>query len=92
DDHDRAIIERAAEREFRLLQGIRHPGIAHPVDLAEHGLGLAVVFEHAADSMRLDQWLIQQVDLLSLAQKLRLIQDLAEIVDHAHARRLTHRA
>ncbi len=92
DDHDRAIIERAAEREFRLLQGIRHPGIAHPVDLAEHALGLAVVFEHAADSMRLDQWLIQQVDLLSLAQKLRLIQDLAEIVDHAHARRLTHRA
>ncbi|MFR9774011.1 BREX system serine/threonine kinase PglW [Nocardia sp. SC052] len=82
----------AAEREFRLLQGVHHPGIAHPVDLVERERGLAVAFDHAAGSIRLDEWLIQQEARLTLAQRLQLVQDLAEIVDYAHSRRLTHRA
>lgn len=86
------IIRRAAEREFRLLQGIHHPGIARAHDLIDHAFGPAVVFDHDKDSVRLDQWLTQRGEKLTLAQRLQLIQDLAEIVDYAHSRRLAHRA
>ncbi|WP_144127957.1 BREX system serine/threonine kinase PglW [Catellatospora sichuanensis] len=91
-EEDVPIIRRAADREFRLLQGINHPGIAHPVDLVDHSFGPAVVFDHTADSVRLDQWLVQRERKLTLAQKLDLVQDLAEIVEYAHSRRLSHRA
>jgi serine/threonine protein kinase len=86
------IIKRAAEREFRLLQGIHHPGIAQATDLVDHAWGPAVVFDHDRDSVRLDQWLIQHGDAMTLAQRLQLVEDLAEIIDYAHSRRLAHRA
>ncbi|WP_422773834.1 BREX system serine/threonine kinase PglW [Plantactinospora sp. WMMC1484] len=85
-------IRRAAEREFRLLQGIHHPGIARAHDLVEHAWGPAVVFDHDQDRIRLDQWLVQRGAALTLAQKLQLVQDLAEIIGYAHSRRLAHRA
>ncbi|APE37127.1 serine/threonine protein kinase [Nocardia mangyaensis] len=88
---DVPIIKRAAEREFRLLQGIHHPGIAHPVDLVEHSFGPAVIFDHSESSVRLDRWLLQG-RATTLAQRLQLVQDLAEIIDYAHSRRLSHRA
>ncbi|MDT5024178.1 MAG: hypothetical protein QOE61_604, partial [Micromonosporaceae bacterium] len=89
---DVPVIKRAAEREFRLLQGIRHPGIAPALDLVDHAWGPAVVFEHVEGSARLDQWLVERQRKLTLAQKLNLVQELAEIVDYAHSRRLAHRA
>lgn len=87
-----AAIKRGAEREFRLLQGIRHPGIAQAVDLVDHAWGPAVVFDHTEGAARLDHWLAERGKKLTLAQKLTVIQDLAEIMDYAHSRRLTHRA
>lgn len=87
-----AAIKRGAEREFRLLQGIRHPGIAQAVDLVDHAWGPAVVFDHTEGAARLDHWLAERDRKLTLAQKLAVIQDLAEIMDYAHSRRLTHRA
>ena len=86
------IIRRAAEREFRLLQGIHHPGIAQALDLVDHPWGPAVVFDHDRDSVRLDQWLVQHEDKMTLAQRLQLVGDLAEIIEYAHSRRLSHRA
>lgn len=87
-----AAIRTAAEREFRLLQGIHHPGIAAALDLVDHSWGPAVVFSHDPDAVRLDQWLLERDGKLNIAQRLQLVQDLAEIVDYAHSRRLTHRA
>ncbi|MDG4789092.1 BREX system serine/threonine kinase PglW [Micromonospora sp. WMMD1102] len=84
-------IRRAAEREFRLLQGIHHPGIARAHDLVDHAWGPAVVFDHDQDWTRLDQWLVQRATF-TLAQKLQVVQDLAEIISYAHSRRLAHRA
>lgn len=86
------VIRKAAEREFRLLQGIHHPGVARAHDLVEHAWGPAVVFDHQPDWVRLDQWLTRRGDKLTLAQRLLLVQDLAEIIDYAHSRRLAHRA
>lgn len=86
------VIRRAAEREFRLLQGIHHPGIAHALDLVDHAWGPAVIFEYDQDSVRLDRWLAERSGKLTIAQRLHLVQDLAEIIDYAHSRRLAHRA
>src|SRR5690606_8558688 len=73
---DVPAIKRAAEREFRLLQGVRHPGITHAVDLVEHQWGPAVVFDHATGALRFDQWLAQREKKLQLAQKLQIVQEL----------------
>ncbi|MFG2042149.1 BREX system serine/threonine kinase PglW [Dactylosporangium sp. NPDC048998] len=91
-DDEVPVIRRGAEREFRLLQGIHHPGIARATDLVDHPLGPAVVFDHDNASIRFDQWLTEHNGRLRLAQRLRLVQDLAEIIDYAHSRRLAHRA
>ncbi|MFD6754796.1 BREX system serine/threonine kinase PglW [Micromonospora gifhornensis] len=91
-EEDVPTIKLAAEREFRLLQGIHHPGIARALDLVEHPWGPAVVFDHRKEWVRLDQWLVARDGRLQLAQRLQLVQDLAEIVDHAHSRRLSHRS
>ncbi|GAB3189570.1 serine/threonine protein kinase [Micromonospora palomenae] len=91
-EHEVPAIRKAAEREFRLLQGIHHPGVARAHDLVEHAWGPAVVFDHQPDWVRLDQWLLRRGDALTLAQRLQLVQDLAEIIDYAHSRRLAHRA
>jgi serine/threonine protein kinase len=85
-------IRKAAEREFRLLQGIHHPGIANALDLVDHQWGVAVVFDHHRDAVRLDQWLTERDGKLTVPQRLQLVQDLAEIIDYAHSRRLAHRA
>lgn len=91
-EEDVPAIRGAAEREFRLLQGIHHPGIAGAHDLVEHAWGPAVVFDHEKDWVRLDHWLVQRGDRLTMAQRLHLIGDLTEIIDYAHSRRLAHRA
>ncbi|MEV4755335.1 BREX system serine/threonine kinase PglW [Micromonospora sp. NPDC049559] len=91
-EEDVPAIKRAAEREFRLLQGIHHPGIARALDLVEHPWGPAVVFDHREEWVRLDQWLAGRDGKLQLAQRLQLVQDLAEIVSYAHSRRLSHRS
>jgi serine/threonine protein kinase len=89
---DVPVIRRAAEREFRLLQGIQHPGVSQALDLADHSFGPAVIFNHDPASVRLDQWLLQHDATMTMAQRLHLVGDLAEIIAYAHSRRLAHRA
>lgn len=88
---DRDIIQRAAEREFRLLQGIHHPGIAHATDLVDHELGPAVIFEHDRNAVRFDHWLAEHGDRLTVDDRLNLVRELAEIVRYAYSRHLVHR-
>ncbi|MEV4638090.1 BREX system serine/threonine kinase PglW [Actinoplanes sp. NPDC049548] len=89
---DVPVIKRAAEREFRLLQGIQHPGVAQALDIADHAFGPAVIFSHDPESVRLDQWLLQHEATMTMAQRLQLVGGLAEIIAYAHSRRLAHRA
>jgi serine/threonine protein kinase len=88
---DRDIIQRAAAREFRLLQGIHHPGIVHATDLDEHEFGPVVIFEHDPEAVRFDHWLAEHGDRLAMDDRLNLVRDLAEIVRYAHSRHLVHR-
>jgi serine/threonine protein kinase len=92
DPLQRELITRAAQREFELLAPIQHPGIVRALDLHEHELGPALVFERDPTEIRLDQYLDQRGASLSLFDRLALVRDLAETVASAHGRRLAHRS
>jgi serine/threonine protein kinase len=92
DPLQREQITRAAQREFELLAPVHHPGIVRALDLLEHELGPALVFERDPTEIRLDQYLDQRGASLNLYDRLALVRDLAEAVASAHGRRLMHRA
>lgn len=85
-------LRREAEREVRLLEGLRHDGIAQVNDLVQADRGPAVLFERASNEERLDLWAAQNVDSLSIDQRVELVRQLGEALAHAHSRQVTHRA
>ncbi|GAA2535813.1 hypothetical protein GCM10009860_15320 [Microbacterium mitrae] len=88
----RGETDRRATREFRLTDGIRHPGIIGPADLLTTDEGPALVFNYDAHELSLTDYLAQNGDSLTFADRESLTQDLAELVRFAHGQRLTHRA
>ena len=89
---DRATIQRAALREFKILETLEHPGILRAFNFTEHELGPALLFEHDTLSMRLDHYLAQKKDKLSIETQLDLIRQIAEVVRYAHEKKVIHRA
>lgn len=87
----RATIQRAARREFAVLEGISHTGIARAIDFVDHERGPAVVFERDAEEIRLDHFLADRGTDLGIDERLQIIRTLAETIRYAHARRLVHR-
>ena len=92
DIQEREQITRAAQREFELLSSVQHPGIVRALDLHEHELGPALVFERDPTEIRLDHFVDQRGASLNLFDRLAMLRDLAETVASAHGRRLAHRA
>ena len=88
---DRTTIQRAALREFQILEALEHPGILRAFNFTEHELGPALLFEHDALSMRLDHYLAQRKDKLSIETQLDLIRQIAEVVRYAHEKKVIHR-
>lgn len=88
----RRTMERAAQREFQILEGIRHHGILQAVSYTIHERGPALVFEHDRDSIRLDLFLARRGTQLTLDARLGLLRQIAEALKHAHERHLYHRA
>ncbi len=87
-------LQKAAKLEFRLLEGIEHPGILRAREYQQHDQGPALVFEHDPAATRLDHFLTglgtnQRLDILDA---LSLLRQIAEAVRFAHAQRLYHRA
>ena len=91
-DADRKSTERAARREYQVLQGITHRGIVDAVELREHEGGPAILFRHRHSDLRLDQYLDTYGGRLTPEIRLDLVRQLAEAVRHAHGRSLYHRA
>ncbi len=90
---ERRTLERAAEREFKALDGIRHPGILQVVDyVPDAERGPAVVFERPPDAQRLNLWLAATGEDLDLRVRLALLRDIADAIRYAHQRRLHHRS
>lgn len=88
---DRSTIQRAALREFQILETLEHPGILRAYNFTEHELGPALLLEHDPLSMRLDHYLTQRKDKLSVEIQLDLIPQIAEVVRYAHEKKVVHR-
>lgn len=90
-EEDRKLIERAALREFRLLETLQHPGILRCNDHTEHELGPALIFQYEPSYIRLDHYLAQQKDSLSVDLRLNLLRQIAEAIRFAHEKKVVHR-
>ncbi|WP_051856812.1 BREX system serine/threonine kinase PglW [Streptomyces sp. NRRL S-1868] len=88
----RQAVDRAALREYQVLQGINHRGIVQAVQFRQHGSGPAILFRHRASDLRLDAYLDAFGGRLTPEIRLDLVRQLAEAVRYAHNRALYHRA
>ncbi|MFB6844813.1 BREX system serine/threonine kinase PglW [Streptomyces sp. NPDC056373] len=88
----RQAVDRAALREYQVLQGINHRGIVQAVQIREHVSGPAILFRHRASDLRLDAYLDAYGGRLTPEVRLDLVRQLAEAVRYAHNRSLYHRA
>ena len=85
-------LRQEADQEYRLIRGIRHAGILHPDELVQSERGPAVVFEYAEGEERLDLWAPDHLGAIPLDDRIELVRQLGEAVQHAHAEGITHRA
>lgn len=88
----RQTMTRAARREFTVLNGVHHAGILPVLDHQEGEQGPGLVFEYREDEVRLDLFLRDQGDTLSLDDRLSILRQIAEAIQHAHELHLVHRA
>ena len=88
----RRTHERAAIREFQLIENLQSPGILRAVQYTGHELGPAVIFEHDPAAIRLDHFLQERDRELALSTRLDLVRQLAEVMQYAHKKRVVHRA
>jgi serine/threonine protein kinase len=88
---ERNTFQRAALREFQLLESLDHPGILRAQNFTAHELGPAVLFDHDPREIRLDHYLAQRGSELSVDARLSIIRQIAEAIRHAHEKRIIHR-
>ncbi|UFP93619.1 BREX system serine/threonine kinase PglW [Gloeobacter morelensis MG652769] len=87
----RSSIERAAQREFQILETLQHPGILRTFDFTQHELGPALILEHHPQAIRLDHFLAQRKGALGIDLRLDLMRQIAEAVRYAHDKKAVHR-
>ena len=85
-------VERAAEREFRVLEGINHPSILRALEFRNSDLGPALLFDHLPRAVHLEQYLRDRASELDFDTRLHLVRRIAEALQYAHQKRLVHRA
>ena len=71
---------------------LSHPGILRAHGFTEHEVGPALIFEHDPLGVRLDHYLIQNKDKLSIDTRLELVRQIAEVISFAHDKKVVHRA
>lgn len=89
--NDKAVIERAAKREFQLLESLQHLSIVRAYGFSEHELGPALLFEHNPKELRLDHYLAQRQEPLNVGMQLDLMRQICEAIGFAHEQRVIHR-
>jgi serine/threonine protein kinase len=92
DADQRRTFQRAAEREFRLLQFLDHPNILRALDFTAHERGPVILFQHEPDAVRLDHFMAQRQGAIADELRLHLLRQLAEAVRFAHGKNIIHRA
>jgi serine/threonine protein kinase len=92
DASERQAITRSAIREAQLAEMLQHEGILDLKDWEEHELGPALVFEHDASYVRLDHFITERSETLSMDERLRIVRQIAEVIRFAHDKKVIHRA
>jgi serine/threonine protein kinase len=92
-EEDRRSMRLAAEREYKGLIGIAHPGIVGVETVAAvEDLGPAVVLKHGRNWQRLSQFMATDGKWRPLEDRVAMIRQLADALRHAHDQKLYHRA
>ena len=89
---ERQAFRNAAEREYRLLRHLDHPGLERPREFEQTDRGPAVVFDHADGYVPLDAALAALGGSLPLTTALDVLTQVGEVLRYAHSRSTTHRA
>ena len=89
---DAALVRAAAEREFRYLLGLTHPGLIGPTGFFEDDHGVAaLVYPHDDSWVSLASWLGDHRNQLDVLDQVGLVRDVAEVVRYAHDHGVVHR-
>ena len=88
----RSRLGRAAAREFKVLEGVEHPGILKARDYKDTDRGPALIFDYDPDAVRLDRFIADHQTTLGLDQRLDMLRQLVEALAYAHGKGLFHRA
>lgn len=91
-EEERKRIERAALREFQIIETLTHPSILQVETFTEHELGPALIYKYWPTSMRLDHYLTQYGSKLSVDIRLEILRKIAEAIKYAHEKKIVHRA
>ncbi|MBK9387522.1 MAG: BREX system serine/threonine kinase PglW [Planctomycetes bacterium] len=89
---ERKRLVQAAEREARILEGLRHPGIGRLESFTETELGPALVLERPFAARRLDRVVRELLPKKSRAERLAWLREVAEALAYAQKRHLVHRS
>ncbi len=90
-DTERAILKRAAEREFQILERLDHEGVLRIDTLTETEQGPALVFRWHEGAKRLDHYLAEQQQALPADVSLEILRQITEAIAFAHRRKVVHR-
>jgi len=88
---EKALLDRAAEREYRLLRHLEHPGLITPSQHIDTEMGPALVYPLDEQALRLDHLLATHAAALPLDTQLAVVRGIAETLRYAHGRHITHR-
>jgi serine/threonine protein kinase len=92
-EEDRQRLQRAAAREFQIIQTLDHSGILPVLDYKEHEHGPALLFRYLdPNAVRFDHYLATHGQKLTTGQRLDLLRQIADAIRYAHRKRVIHRA
>lgn len=87
-----ADVNRLVDHEYRVMAPLAHDGLLRPTELvSDNELGHGLVFPYDEKAQRLDLWLADQGDALSLDDRLTIIRQVAETLQYAHRNKVVHR-
>ena len=93
DEEARQKLQRAATREFQIIQTLNHPGILPVLDYKDHEFGPALLFRYTDPrAERFDHYLARKGQQLTTDERLSLLRQIADAIRYAHRKRIIHRA
>ena len=89
---ERTARHRLAEHEYRVMSRLAHNGLLGPIDLVDSDLGVGLVYRLDERFQRLDLWLADQNEKVSVDDQFSVLRQVAEAVAFAHGNRVVHRS